>query len=89
MNDFLTLLTSKRVIVAVVTALAPMVAKLLGMELTEDQLIQVTSLAVALIAALTVRDSVPVEPVVVPPVVSTQPVINLVMSPDTKHVNVT
>ena len=58
--------TSRRVVIAVLGFLAPIISDKFGYKLTEDQLIQLTGLVMTVIAALTVRDHnpKPVAPVV-------------------------
>lgn len=64
MSNILSLLLSKRVIVAVVAAIAPVIAKeVFNIELSQDQLVQLTALAMAIIGSLTYRDA-GVKPVV-------------------------
>jgi hypothetical protein len=57
--------TSRRVVVAVLGFLAPIISEKFGVTLTPDQINQLTVLVVGIIAALTVRDHNP-EPVVEP-----------------------
>lgn len=57
---YLDLITSRRVMIAAVTALIPVIAKeLFGYTLSEDQQHQLIALAATLIGALTVRDHNP------------------------------
>lgn len=56
MLKFLDLLTSRRAIVAILGFLAPIISDKFGYTLTQDQLAQLTTLVVAVIAALSFRD---------------------------------
>jgi len=63
----LDLISSRRIWIALLTAVIPVISKeVFNTELTMEQVIQLTTLGVTLIGALTVRDHNP-EPVVEPP----------------------